>query len=98
MPLFALFDAGVSISDNALRKVSTTPNPSAWSSAWWRAALSVLAWWAVVTLTLWLLGEPSDQPAQLAPCAASAAVPVAIGETGGWLRRRARARLRETRC
>lgn len=58
----------------------------------WRAALSVLAWWAVLTLTLWLLSRPLGQPAQLPPCAASAALLVTIGETGDWLRRRARAR------
>ena len=59
---------------------------------WWRAALSVLAWWAIVTLTLWLLSKALGQPAQLAPCAASAALLVTIGETGDWLRRRWRAR------
>lgn len=59
---------------------------------WWRAALSVLSWWAIVTLTLWLLSKSLGQPAQLAPCAASAALLVTIGETGDWLRRRARAR------
>jgi hypothetical protein len=67
------------------RTVKTTPR-------WWRTALSVLAWWAVLSLTLWLMGKSLGQPTRLAPCAASAALLVTIGETGDWLRRRARAR------
>lgn len=58
---------------------------------WWSAALSVIAWWAIITLTLWLLSKALDQPAQLAQCAASAALLVTIGEAGDWLRRRWRA-------
>ncbi|MFI1361220.1 hypothetical protein ACH4TV_47845 [Streptomyces sp. NPDC020898] len=62
-----------------------------------RAALSVLAWWTALTFTLWLLSQTLDQPAQLAPCAASAALLVTIGETGDWLRRRWHARRQRER-
>lgn len=53
-----------------------------------RFALSVTAWWMLLALGLWLLGKALDQPASLAACAASAALLVAIGEAGDWLRRR----------
>ncbi|MEH0419960.1 hypothetical protein [Streptomyces sp. B21-083] len=55
---------------------------------WWAEIRSVTAWWITVTLLLWLLGMALGQPVRLAGCAASAAVLVAIGETGDWLRRR----------
>ncbi|MGW3647814.1 hypothetical protein [Streptomyces sp. NPDC000878] len=45
-------------------------------------------WWVTVTLALWLLGMALGQPVRLAGCAASAALLVAIGEAGDWLRRR----------
>ncbi|MBG0852767.1 hypothetical protein I2W78_13190 [Streptomyces spinoverrucosus] len=42
----------------------------------------------LLALGLWLLGKALDQPASLAACAASAALLVAIGETGDRLPRR----------
>ncbi|MFD5786766.1 hypothetical protein ACFWH1_09030 [Streptomyces sp. NPDC127037] len=45
-------------------------------------------WWITVALALWLLGMALGQPVRLAGCAASAALLVAIGEAGDWLRRR----------
>ncbi|WP_406861032.1 hypothetical protein ABZO31_11430 [Streptomyces sp. HUAS MG47] len=59
-------------------------------------AWSVTAWWMLLTLFLWFLGTVFDQPASLAAYAASAALMVAIGEAGDWLRRRL-VRLRSTR-
>ncbi|MER6999185.1 hypothetical protein [Streptomyces sp. NPDC000410] len=53
-----------------------------------RFALPVTAWWMLLALALWLLGKALDQPASLAACAASAALLVAVGEAGDWLRRR----------
>ncbi|MFD7900338.1 hypothetical protein [Streptomyces sp. NPDC059743] len=55
---------------------------------WLPLARSLLMWWVVVTLILWLLGKALGQSAGLAACAASAVLLVAIGETGDWLRRR----------
>ncbi|MEV8312455.1 hypothetical protein AB0P36_35575 [Streptomyces flavidovirens] len=55
---------------------------------WWAEARSVTAWWITVTLALWLLGMALDQPVHLVGCAVSAALLVAIGEAGDWLRRR----------
>ncbi|MFG3000728.1 hypothetical protein [Streptomyces sp. NPDC048340] len=52
---------------------------------------SVAVWWAALTVLLWGAGRLLDQPASLAACAASAALLVACGETGDWLRRRRRA-------
>ncbi|MFE0704803.1 hypothetical protein [Streptomyces sp. NPDC058872] len=57
-----------------------------------REAVSLTAWWAVLTLALWLLGHATGHPAGLTASAASAAVMVAIGETGDWARRRRKAR------
>lgn len=57
-----------------------------------KAARSIILWWAAVTVALWLLGHALDQPAGLARSAASAALLVAMGEAGDWLRRRWRAR------
>ncbi|WP_431967910.1 hypothetical protein [Actinacidiphila sp. bgisy160] len=51
-------------------------------------AVSVLLWWAGLTLVLWLLSRVSGQPAGLAGCAASAVLLVAVGEAGDWVRRR----------
>lgn len=59
---------------------------------WWPTTRSVLAWWVCVTLVLWLLGMALGQPAGIFPCAASAGLLVAIGETGDWVRRRWNAR------
>ncbi|GGQ20979.1 hypothetical protein [Streptomyces roseolilacinus] len=53
-----------------------------------RLAWSLAAWWLLLTLALWSLGEAVDQPAALPRCAASAALLVAVGELGAWLRRR----------
>ncbi|MEU9279705.1 hypothetical protein [Streptomyces sp. NPDC048341] len=55
---------------------------------WWAETRSVTAWWITATLALWLLGMALGQQVSLAGCAASAALLVAIGETGDWLRRR----------
>ncbi|MEJ8638942.1 hypothetical protein [Streptomyces sp. MS2.AVA.5] len=54
----------------------------------WAEATSVTAWWITVAFALWLLGMALGQPVSLAGCAASAALLVAIGEAGDWLRRR----------
>lgn len=53
-----------------------------------REALSLTAWWAMLTLALWLLGHVTGHPAGLAPSAAAAALFTAIGEAGDWARRR----------
>ncbi|MEU9032016.1 hypothetical protein AB0D46_31825 [Streptomyces sp. NPDC048383] len=58
----------------------------------WASAGSVLGWWAVLTGLLWLAGTALDGPAPLGGCAASAAVLVAVGEAGDWVRRRWTAR------
>jgi hypothetical protein len=55
---------------------------------WWRHTWSLAAWWLLLALTLWLLGQAVDQPASLTTCAASSALLVGIGEMGDWLRRR----------
>lgn len=55
---------------------------------WWRHAWSLTAWWLLLTLTLWLLGQAVDQAASPAACAASSALLVGIGEIGDWVRRR----------
>ncbi|GHA97553.1 hypothetical protein GCM10010305_46430 [Streptomyces termitum] len=57
-----------------------------------REAVSIAAWWAVLTLALRLLGHATGHPAGLAPSAAAAALFTAIGETGDWARRRWKAR------
>ncbi|MFF4658736.1 hypothetical protein [Streptomyces sp. NPDC001381] len=54
----------------------------------WRFIWSVTAWWVLLALALWLLGKALDQPTSLAACAASAALPVAVGEVGEGMRRR----------
>ncbi|MEF9905838.1 hypothetical protein [Streptomyces sp. P9-A2] len=53
-----------------------------------RHAWSLTAWWLLLTLTLWILGQAVDQVASPAACAASAALLAGIGETGDWVRRR----------
>lgn len=45
----------------------------------------------LLALILWLLGTALGQPASLTRYTASAALLVAIGEVGDWLRRRWRA-------
>ncbi|UQS31533.1 hypothetical protein J5J01_07815 [Streptomyces fradiae] len=52
-----------------------------------RQVASLVAWWAVLALTLWLLGHALGRPAGLAPSAASAALLVAVGEAGYLVRR-----------
>ncbi|APU43369.1 hypothetical protein BSL84_30000 [Streptomyces sp. TN58] len=64
-----------------------TPNPRRRVVAW-----SVIGWWAVLTGLLWLAGTALGYPAPLVGCAASAAVLVAVGEAGDWIRRRWTAR------
>ncbi len=48
---------------------------------------SIVPWWAGLTLVLWLLSR-AGQPTGVAGCAASAALLVAVGEAGDWVRRR----------
>ncbi|WP_138908752.1 hypothetical protein [Streptomyces chryseus] len=48
---------------------------------------SVIAWWAALTGILWLAGTALGHPAPLTGCAPSAALLVAVGECGDWLRR-----------
>lgn len=57
----------------------------------WRLAISLIAWWMLTALLLWLLGRALDQPAPLAQCVSPAVFLVALGEAGDWLRRRWRA-------
>ncbi|WP_327233028.1 hypothetical protein OG349_02725 [Streptomyces sp. NBC_01317] len=54
----------------------------------WSEIRSLIAWWVVVTVVLWVLGIVFDQPVRLAGCAATAALVIAIGEVGDRLRRR----------
>ncbi|MFJ3976492.1 hypothetical protein [Streptomyces sp. NPDC090021] len=60
----------------------------------WREAASLVAWWAMITLTLWVLGRMLGVPTALGPCAASAALMVVIGEAGDWTRRHWKSRRR----
>ncbi|MEV7556479.1 hypothetical protein [Streptomyces sp. NPDC089795] len=57
-----------------------------------RQAVSLLVWWALVTLVLVLAGAVTGQPVTLLGCATSALFLVAVGEAGHglrqWLRRR----------
>lgn len=53
---------------------------------------SVIAWWAALTGILWLAGTALGHPSPLTGCAASAALLVAVGEAGDWLRQRWTAR------
>ncbi|WP_405985720.1 hypothetical protein [Streptomyces sp. NBC_00872] len=55
---------------------------------WWSEIRSLVAWWVVVTMLLWLLGKLFGQSVNLIGCAATAVLVIAIGETGDWLRRR----------
>ncbi|MCX5193110.1 hypothetical protein OOK31_04255 [Streptomyces sp. NBC_00249] len=57
-------------------------------------AISIAVWWPALTLLLWCGGQVRHQPASAVTCAASAALLVALGEIGAWLRRRWRARSR----
>ncbi|TLQ45877.1 hypothetical protein [Streptomyces marianii] len=58
----------------------------------WRRGGSVVAWWLLFALGLWLVGQAVDPPASLTACVASAALLGFVGETGDWVRRRLRAR------
>ncbi|MCP9946590.1 hypothetical protein LUX12_20275 [Streptomyces somaliensis] len=60
--------------------------------SWRRGIGSVGLWWITLALALWLLGRTTGQSTDLLRCAASAALLVAVGELGDWLRRRRRAR------
>ncbi|WP_199846166.1 hypothetical protein [Streptomyces sp. H-KF8] len=53
-----------------------------------RHAGSLTAWWLLLTLMLWLLGQAVDQAASPAACASSSALLIGIGEIGDWARRR----------
>lgn len=53
-----------------------------------RHACSLVAWWLLLVLALWLLGHAVGQTSSLTACAASSAFLVGIGEIGDWLRRR----------
>lgn len=57
-------------------------------TSWGRHAWSFTAWWLLLALALWLLGQAVNQAASLTACAASSALMVGIGEIGDWLRRR----------
>lgn len=50
--------------------------------------ISLTAWWAMVTVIIWVISLIADQPASLAECAGSAALLTGLGEIGDWLRRR----------
>ncbi|MFI6012684.1 hypothetical protein ACIBAG_28400 [Streptomyces sp. NPDC051243] len=54
----------------------------------WRHTWSLTAWWLLLALALWLLGQAVNQATSLTACAASSALMVGIGEIGDWLRRR----------
>lgn len=58
----------------------------------WRRGGSLVAWWLLFALGLWLVGHAIGRPASLTACAASAALLGFVGETGDWVRRRLRAR------
>ncbi|MDX3096139.1 hypothetical protein PV417_16530 [Streptomyces sp. ME19-03-3] len=53
--------------------------------------LSLIVWWSLLALVLWLVGQAVDQPVSAVRCAASAALFAVIGEIGDRLRRRLRA-------
>ncbi|GAA1549451.1 hypothetical protein GCM10009730_67980 [Streptomyces albidochromogenes] len=53
-----------------------------------RLIWSLAVWWLLIAMTLWVVGKIADQPASLPACAVSAALLVAVGEAGDWLRRR----------
>ncbi|MFI5887462.1 hypothetical protein [Streptomyces sp. NPDC051554] len=57
-----------------------------------RLVVSLVVWWMLIALILWLLGTMLGQPASLAQCTASSAFFVAVGEVGDWLLRRRRRR------
>ncbi|MDI9884537.1 hypothetical protein QMZ92_09015 [Streptomyces sp. HNM0645] len=57
----------------------------------WRRGGSLVAWWLLFALGLWLVGQAIGRPASLTACVASAALVGFVGETGDWLRRRLRA-------
>ncbi|WP_432004653.1 hypothetical protein [Streptomyces parvus] len=59
-----------------------------------REAVSLIPWWGVFALVLWLLGHATGHPAGPMPSAATVALFTAIGETGDRARRRWKARRR----
>ncbi|MFJ3877150.1 hypothetical protein ACIPW5_06800 [Streptomyces sp. NPDC090077] len=59
---------------------------------WRRHVVSILVWWALITLVLALAGVAGGQPVTLPGCAAAAAFLLALGEAGHWLRQRLRIR------
>jgi hypothetical protein len=61
-----------------------------------RHAWSLTAWWLLLALALWLLGQAAGQTSSLTACAASSAFLIGIGEIGDWLRRRLAAHRRQT--
>lgn len=48
----------------------------------------MIVWWLLMTGTFWVASKVFDQSASLLFCAGSAAVFVAVGEAGDWVRRR----------
>ncbi|EFL35415.1 predicted protein [Streptomyces viridochromogenes DSM 40736] len=61
-----------------------------------RHAWSLTAWWLLLVLALWLLGQAVGQTSSLTACAASSAFLIGIGEIGDWLRRPLAAHRRRT--
>ncbi|QES57942.1 hypothetical protein DEJ51_30480 [Streptomyces venezuelae] len=57
-----------------------------------REAVSLVVWWTVLALAVWLLGRATGRPVGLVPSVASAALLAAVGETGDLVRRRWTAR------
>ena len=57
-----------------------------------RHAWSFTAWWLLLALALWSLGQVVGQAASLMACAASSAFLLGIGEISYWLRHRRSAR------
>ncbi|GHH45213.1 hypothetical protein [Streptomyces candidus] len=58
------------------------------SRSWQRGIGSVGLWWIMLTLVLWPLSRSTGQLTDIPRCAASAALLVAVGELGDWLRRK----------
>ncbi|MGW6395193.1 hypothetical protein ACWFR1_32895 [Streptomyces sp. NPDC055103] len=58
----------------------------------WREAASLIAWWGMITLALWVVGRMLGTQAPLGPYAASAALMIVVGESGDRVRRRWKSR------